>query len=52
MHGDVHPFAPLDESNPLLGYASFGAMHLVCVGLGLLGLVGMGMRYELERGGS
>jgi hypothetical protein len=52
IHADVHPFAPFDQDNLLLGDASFGAMHLVSLGMGLLGLVGLAVRYELERGGT
>ena len=51
IHADVQPFAPFEQGNPLLGYATFGAMHLVCVGMGLLGLLGMAVRFELQRGG-
>ena len=49
---DVHPFAPFDDGNPLLGLVSFEAMHLLCVGVGMLGLMGFYVRYQVEGSGS
>jgi hypothetical protein len=48
IHADVRPFAPFDERNPLLGLVPFGAMHLLCVGVGVLGLLGLVVRYQVE----
>lgn len=51
IHADVLPFAPFSEDNPMLSVMSFGAMHLLCVGIGVLGLVGLTVRYHVEAGG-
>jgi hypothetical protein len=48
IHADVRPFAPFGEGNPLQGLVSFGAMHLLCVGTGLLGLLGLAVVYAVE----
>ena len=47
-HGDVQPFAPFAEGNPLRGLISLGAMHVVCVGTGILGLLGLAIVYLVE----
>lgn len=38
MHSDVRPFLPWSGANPLLGTVGLPALHLACVGAGLLGL--------------
>jgi hypothetical protein len=48
IHPDVRPFVPFGEANPLQGVVSFGAMHLLCVGTGLLGLLGLAVVYAVE----
>jgi hypothetical protein len=48
IHGDVRPFAPFAECNPLQGLVPFGAMHLLCVGTALLGLLGLAVVYVVE----
>ncbi len=48
MHGDIQPLAPFAITNELLGVVSLGTLHLACVGLGLLGLVGIGVRRLLS----
>jgi hypothetical protein len=48
IHVDVQPFAPFAQGNPLLGMVSFPAMHLVCVGTGILGLLGLVVVYVVE----
>jgi hypothetical protein len=48
IHADVRPFVPFSEGNPLQGLVSFGAMHLLCVGTGLLGLLGLAVVYAVE----
>jgi hypothetical protein len=48
VHADVRPFAPFDERNPLLGLVSFEAMHLLCIGIAFLGLLGLIVRYHVE----
>jgi hypothetical protein len=48
IHADMQPFLPFDERNPLLGHIGFGAMHLVCLGTGILGLLGMVMVCAVE----
>lgn len=39
MHADIQPFSPFSSSNPLLGLISLGALHLVCIIFGALGLL-------------
>jgi hypothetical protein len=42
MHSDMNPWWPLVDGNALLGLISLGQLHLLCLVLGLLGLIGMG----------
>ena len=37
MHADMLPWAPLADSNGLLGLISIGALHIMCVVLGAIG---------------
>jgi membrane-bound metal-dependent hydrolase YbcI (DUF457 family) len=39
MHSDMQPLAPLSETNALLHLISVDALHLMCIGTGLLGVV-------------
>jgi len=39
------PFAPFADENPLLGLVSFPGIHLVCIGMGVLGLLGFVIVY-------
>lgn len=39
MHSDMMPWAPLSESNTILGMMSIGSLHIMCVLLGLVGAV-------------
>ncbi|HZY91007.1 MAG TPA: DUF4184 family protein, partial [Gemmataceae bacterium] len=48
IHADVRPFVPFSAGNPLQGLVSFEAMHLLCVGTGLLGLLGLAVVYLVE----
>jgi hypothetical protein len=41
VHADVQPFAPFCDSNPLLGLVSLGAAHMLCLGMGVLGVIGL-----------
>ena len=41
MHADMHPFAPLAASNPLLGTVPLGALHLGLVIAGVAGLLAL-----------
>jgi hypothetical protein len=50
IHADMHPFAPFSWDNPFLGQPSFEALHLVCVGTGVLGLLGLAVRCLILRG--
>lgn len=47
-HADVHPFAPFDDRNPLLGLATLGGLTLICIGVGILGMLGMVVAYLAE----
>ena len=44
MHRDIQPLAPFASTNALLGSLSLNTLHLGCVVLGALGLVGVGVR--------
>jgi len=48
IHSDVLPFAPFSDRNPQLNVMSFDAMHILCVGVGLLGIVGWMVVYAVE----
>jgi Domain of unknown function (DUF4184) len=48
IHVDVQPFAPFGLGNPMLGLVSFGAMHLVCAGIGVFGVLGFVVVYFVE----
>jgi hypothetical protein len=48
VHGDVQPWAPFSEANTLLGTVSFGAMHLLCIGVGVLGCIGMLVAFMVD----
>ena len=37
MHSDMSPWAPLSDSNGLLGVISLSTLHILCVVLGLIG---------------
>ncbi len=39
MHADMQPWAPLSESNALLGLISIDVLHIICLGLGIVGTV-------------
>jgi hypothetical protein len=41
VHADVRPWAPFSERNGLLGTIDFGALHLLCIGVGVLGCIGL-----------
>lgn len=49
MHSDVRPFAPFSVANPLLGALSTADLHLLCVALGLAGLLGIALRWMATR---
>lgn len=38
MHADMQPFWPLWPGNPLPGALSIGWLHLLCLGMGVLGV--------------
>jgi hypothetical protein len=44
MHGDMFPFAPISDSNPLLGAISLEALHASCVAAGAAGLALLWLR--------
>lgn len=49
MHGDMHPFAPLTEANPLLAYDWVLPMHLGCVLAGMAGVALILTRIALQQ---
>lgn len=48
MHGDMHPFAPFIDTNPLLDVSSTQNVYLGCVLAGMLGLLLMLVRAGLH----
>ncbi len=38
MHADMHPFAPLTGTNPLLGLVGLGPLHVFCIVSGAVGV--------------
>jgi hypothetical protein len=44
MHSDIAPLRPFVDHNPLLGIMGLGALHLVCVVAGLVGITLMALR--------
>jgi hypothetical protein len=49
IHWDVQPLAPFVPGNRLAMLVSFGWAHLLCLGIGLLGCLGLVVRYMLDR---
>ncbi len=37
MHADLEPFSPFVQANPFLGLISVEALHMVCIGSGVVG---------------
>jgi len=44
MHRDMTPFAPLTSSNPMLDLIGIGFLHLMCFGLGVIGVLVIALR--------
>ena len=49
MHGDIRPFAPWTDANPLLGTVGLGALHLGCLAAALIGAALIWTRRRRER---
>lgn len=47
MHSDMMPWAPLSETNGLLGVISIGSLHMICL---ILGVVGAMLFFARSRG--
>jgi membrane-bound metal-dependent hydrolase YbcI (DUF457 family) len=45
---DVLPFAPFAQESPLYGLVSMGALYLLLIGTGILGMLGMVIVYVVE----
>jgi len=52
MHADIRPLEPFDPTNPFLDILSLGALHLLCIAAGMLGLVGIVVRDAVTSGRS
>jgi membrane-bound metal-dependent hydrolase YbcI (DUF457 family) len=50
MHADMWPLAPFAETNAMLGAMSIGALHLLCVAGGGLGVVVLLLGFVRRRG--
>jgi len=48
VSGDVYPFAPFASVSPLYGLVSMGALYLLLIGTGILGILGMVIVYMVE----
>lgn len=48
MHADMRPWWPLGDGNVLLHVVPVDRLHLVCVGLGVVGTLVIGGRYLLR----
>jgi membrane-bound metal-dependent hydrolase YbcI (DUF457 family) len=44
MHADIRPLAPFSDGNVLLNVISLAALHWLCIGCALCGLVVIGSR--------
>jgi membrane-bound metal-dependent hydrolase YbcI (DUF457 family) len=49
MHGDITPFAPFSDANPLFRVISLAALHWLCILAGALALVILGIRRRAFR---
>ena len=49
MHSDMSPWAPLSDSNGLLGVISLSTLHILCVVLGLVGALLFLIHYRNKR---
>lgn len=50
MHADIRPLAPFAETNAMLGAMSIGALHLLCVAAGGLGVAALLLAFVRRRG--
>ncbi len=41
MHPDAQPWWPFVSGNPLLGIISVGALHQLCIALGVFGIIAL-----------
>ncbi len=41
MHADMRPWWPFAQSNDLLGMLALGPLHLLCLALGIIGIIGI-----------
>ena len=48
VSGDVYPFAPFASASPLYGLVSMGALYLLLIGTGILGIMGLVIVYMVE----
>lgn len=49
MHADIRPLAPFSQANPLFRVLSLDALHQLCLGAGILGLVVLAVRMRMQR---
>lgn len=48
MHRDARPLWPMTDLNPLLSLIGLGGLHLVCLVLGIFGLVALAIQWLLR----
>jgi membrane-bound metal-dependent hydrolase YbcI (DUF457 family) len=49
MHSDMQPWWPVSDSNNLLGWIPVGALHLLCLALGVVGAIVIAAKAILRR---
>ncbi len=50
MHADMRPWMPITQSNGPLGLVTIETLHIVCLGLCILGAAGVWIRYANKTG--
>jgi membrane-bound metal-dependent hydrolase YbcI (DUF457 family) len=48
MHGDITPLAPFSDGNALYQVVSLGALHLFCIGTGIVGAMWYVLRSNIS----
>jgi hypothetical protein len=49
MHADIRPLAPFSQANPLFRVLSLGALHQLCLGAGIVGLIVLAVTARRQR---
>lgn len=46
MHSDMNPWWPINNQNGMLDIISVGHLHLLCLGLGIIGSIGIAIQFK------